>query len=1297
MKHVPTRSVSADGLPMKRSNRRQVLDCASLLALLERRPANRKRQRAAALQDAIALSDGPWPVQWERSGIPGKYLASGTERGVALVITLIMLSVITIMAVAFLVIARSERAGVTQAASQTDSELAATDGFEQAKAQIIGQILARSNLHGNSYAVSRNFINPLGFRNGINDPTNVNFEVMNNGSPVTGNNALLNLLNLFYSPRVPVYVRSNSSPNAPLDFRFYYDRNRNGRYDTNGFVGLVDNRGNVVQDTNGMVRRFLVGDPEWIGILEKPEFPHSRTNRFVARFAYEIVPTGNAMDLNFIHNQTPNRQISGGVPFSRNEGFGTWEINLAAFLRDLNTNVWTTYSYTPVAGGNAFDDALALLQYRFNGGAYPAGNSVQALFGPAGVNAFRQDAIDGYGNGPLMVGANRFAPTLDDDLPAAPWPGGDSLRRFFDLQELYSISGPLVAFTNRLQSTLTARSTYDQTTFARLASQLTTDSDGSDATFIPPATGKINLNWDNTTTNVFGVASPTNFFAWSATNFFRVVGDRLLLDYFEQNSGIMRWPYTNVLSTSFIPLAPTNFYIPAVHRLLQMAANMYDASTNSPYPSVFRPVFGTTGAGQPAIIGYYEDPNANTVPAYNNANVYGVPMVIGTKKGFPNFNEVSMSTSILATRKIELRRPNLNFGTRPNETNQMFILSISNLFGVEAWNSYSTNTYPGGAFTGPVTLSVGNAMTLSLTNQDRLQITIPVSMAHNMTTSSWPVKQFKIPLLTNVVFLSNAVYRASSNPPRFDGLTNVFERNIGFPTPDFGLVISNRLNYTLSQDGRILDYVVLNDIASDLDITSALIRPSDRFAAFEPPVVSGVWLTNRLGNSASFRVPTMGIVNQMAISLGQQGISLADWNSFSLQNASGRDKEKSIQFFQGYVGGSNQAYFSTNGLPTPTALAYQAPFSPTRRLYQTTSWQANDPLVHYTAADLRDRTNNTSIQVVRPTDRTITNSNLGMLNDRYRPWGGHPNKDPASDRNAFLLSVKDPGVYSSDDWNFPAGKYPNIGWLGRVHRGTPWQTIYLKSEVAPMGQANFGWFGQSGGAGPIIARTMHPSMDWRLMDLFTVAQHPNAIRGALSVNQSEIASWSAVLSGVTVLSNTTPISAFGGLSNAVPQFEDWFIEPNSPQLRKIVDGINQQRARRRNQVFERMGEILSVPELTVNSPFLDRSTTLQQQYGLNDAAYERIPQQILSLLKLDEPRFVVYAYGQSLKPAPSSILISGPNQFLGLCTNYQVTGEVIYRAVVKAEGDPVGNPRATPPQPPRVRLTVESFNIVPPE
>ena len=47
--------------------------------------------------------------------------------------------------------------------------------------------------------------------------------------------------------------------------------------------------------------------------------------------------------------------------------------------------------------------------------------------------------------------------------------------------------------------------------------------------------------------------------------------------------------------------------------------------------------------------------------------------------------------------------------------------------------------------------------------------------------------------------------------------------------------------------------------------------------------------------------------------------------------------------------------------------------------------------------------------------------------------------------NPFNLALKDPLVWRSDDWDFPTYKFPSVGWLGRVHRGTPWQTVYLKS------------------------------------------------------------------------------------------------------------------------------------------------------------------------------------------------------------------------------------------------------------
>src|SRR5207244_7177384 len=109
--------------------------------------------------------------------------------------------------------------------------------------------------------------------------------------------------------------------------------------------------------------------------------------------------------------------------------------------------------------------------------------------------------------------------------------------------------------------------------------------------------------------------------------------------------------------------------------------------------------------------------------------------------------------------------------------------------------------------------------------------------------------------------------------------------------------------------------------------------------------------------------------------------------------------------------------------------------------------------------------------------------------------------------------------------------------------------------------------------------------------------------------------------------------------------------------------------------LRKMGDILAVPELTVNSPFLNVSNATQAAWGVDDAVCERIPQQILGLLALDPPRFLVFAYGQALKPAPRSIVTSGP--FFNLCTTYQVTAEAATRTVFRIDGlhDKPANPR----------------------
>src|SRR3954452_22085476 len=112
--------------------------------------------------------------------------------------------------------------------------------------------------------------------------------------------------------------------------------------------------------------------------------------------------------------------------------------------------------------------------------------------------------------------------------------------------------------------------------------------------------------------------------------------------------------------------------------------------------------------------------------------------------------------------------------------------------------------------------------------------------------------------------------------------------------------------------------------------------------------------------------------------------------------------------------------------------------------------------------------------------------------------------------------------------------------------------------------------------------------------------------------------------------------------------------------------------------------MLSVPELTERYPWLGGTTItqVQKEQAISDEAFERLPQQILSLLRGSEaPRFVVYAYGQALRPAKSSIITSG--RFLNMCTNYEVTAETATRSVVRIEGAP-DNPH----------VVIESFNVL---
>jgi hypothetical protein len=115
-----------------------------------------------------------------------------------------------------------------------------------------------------------------------------------------------------------------------------------------------------------------------------------------------------------------------------------------------------------------------------------------------------------------------------------------------------------------------------------------------------------------------------------------------------------------------------------------------------------------------------------------------------------------------------------------------------------------------------------------------------------------------------------------------------------------------------------------------------------------------------------------------------------------------------------------------------------------------------------------------------------------------------------------------------------------------------------------------------------------------------------------------------------------------------------------------VEGINAARAVQEDGIFHSVGDVLAAPELTLDSPYLAaRRSILQKDSPLYDADYERIPQEIAALLQVNDGRFVIYAFGQSLKPATGSILNSGAN--FGMCTNYQITAESASRSVVRVD------------------------------
>ena len=714
----------------------------------------------------------------------------------------------------------------------------------------------------------------------------------------------------------------------------------------------------------------------------------------------------------------------------------------------------------------------------------------------------------------------------------------------------------------------------------------------------------------------------------SPVAFFTNVAARLLLD-------------AGLPALDHIQLWPTNQYTPAVHRLLQLTANLCDARApgrdSAPgFPTVFRPTFTNTGT-EVFISGYVEETGTGVLAApFRDLSadseraslqpmdlVQGIPLVIGARKGFPNFNEFTLQTIVQIQRKLELRRPtSYSF---PNETNQLYYLSVSNLFGLEAWNSYAT-TYPR-----PLEMRAFIALTWTLTNEVgmlwRTNYTFPGGQTWytfpTIASNGWAAAKLslggayadgytnslRVPVSGGLTVQTNSAYvQGAAGGGFLADVHALFPRTGTYPVPKLWLTISARVRYALVDlvENRVVDFVNLDRLDRTVALSDWWSSPA---WAWQPWVAAQPWRTNRIGGSTVSH-PTEGILAQLQASLGNFETSLSDWKDYGGNSGNTRDKERAIDAFRAFFHLIPISVPGQANPPVVTNLVMQAPFNPIRKLSFTASWQANDPLVHYLPSDLSNLLSTNEVELVTPplAPPSWLLPNLGRMNPRTLPWGG--NAAQFRDTNQFALALKDPLIRRSDDWDFPTNAPLNLATLSRVHRGTPWQTVSLKSTNVSFGD----WKLWTGMADNREAALTLPTRDWHLAELW-LAWTQTRYDMLLSVNERDPARWLLAFDGIEVLTNNLSDPAFYNPYQE-PQFASLTMTADSAQSSVLAQAIANRRRASPDGVFHSLAELLAVPELSSASPWLNVSPT-QLQRGLTDAAYEAIPVQLLPRLRPD--------------------------------------------------------------------------------
>ena len=155
-----------------------------------------------------------------------------------------------------------------------------------------------------------------------------------------------------------------------------------------------------------------------------------------------------------------------------------------------------------------------------------------------------------------------------------------------------------------------------------------------------------------------------------------------------------------------------------------------------------------------------------------------------------------------------------------------------------------------------------------------------------------------------------------------------------------------------------------------------------------------------------------------------------------------------------------------------------------------------------------------------------------------------------------------------------------------------------------------------------------PVEDWHVASLLISLLNTNDLRSLLSVNNRNTNTWQNLLGGLTALTNVTS-DAFVEYANT-PQFDTLAISSDSPQASVIAEAVQSARAAQPGGYFHDVGDVLAAAQLADESPFLNWNDPVQQQHGLTDEAYEKIPSQLLTLLRADSVGSISSTNGQSL-------------------------------------------------------------------